>query len=78
MPRFYFHIRDHGQDLSRDLLGLDYPDVETAYDEAVRAARDLAGEFAARGENPEDYAIEAVNTSGEVAFTLPFSRALHP
>ena len=77
MPRFFFHVRDRGQGLSRDLLGLDFPDVETAYREAVRAARDLAGAFAARGENPGDYAIEAETTSGEVVFTLPFSQVLH-
>src|SRR5688500_4953011 len=26
MPRFFFHVRDHGQGLSRDLLGLDFPE----------------------------------------------------
>ena len=77
MSRFFFHISGYGQDLSGDLLGLDFPDVEAAYREAIRAARDVAGKFAATGENPGDYAIEAVNTSGKVVFTLPFSKVLY-
>ena len=77
MPRFFFHVRNGLGELSRDLLGLDFADVETAYREAIRAAGELGGNFAARGQNPGDYVIEAVNTSGEVVFTLPFSQVLH-
>ena len=73
MPQFFFHIRSASQDLSRDELGLDYPDVETAYLEVFRAAQEVKCEFAARGLNPQDYAVEVENASGEVAFELPFS-----
>jgi hypothetical protein len=77
MPRFFFHVRNQGQGLSRDLLGLDFPDVETACREATRAARELGEEFATRGENPGDYVIDVVNASGEAVFSLPFSRLLY-
>ena len=73
MPRFFFHIRCRDQSLSCDDLGLDFPDVETACAEAFRAARDLEGVFAVRGQDPRDYTVEVVNTSGELVFNLPFS-----
>jgi len=73
MPRFYFHIRDAGQRRSRDELGLDFPDVETAYLEAFRAAEGIRAEFVARGQNPQDYAIEVTNAADELVFDLPFS-----
>jgi hypothetical protein len=76
MPRFFFHVRGPDQSLSRDELGLDFPDVETAYLEAFHAAQDLGGEFAARGQSPRDYAIEVVNASDELVFDLPFLEVL--
>ena len=39
MPHFFFHVRGACQELSRDELGLDFPDVETAYRETFSAAR---------------------------------------
>ena len=68
MPRFFFHVRFDHHNRSRDELGLDFPDVETARAEAVRAAKDLRDEFVAQGQNPRDYAIEVENGSGELVF----------
>ncbi|MBQ0819500.1 hypothetical protein KBI52_04585 [Microvirga sp. HBU67558] len=73
MPRFYFHIRDADQRRSRDELGLDFPDAETAYLEAFRSAEDIRAEFMARAQNPQDYAIEVTNAADELVFDLPFS-----
>ena len=73
MPRFFFHVRGADERLSRDELGLDYPNEETAYLEAFRAAKDLRGEFAVRGENPQDYVIAVANASHELVFNLPFA-----
>ena len=73
MPRFFFHIRFDHHTRSRDELGLDFPDVETARAEAVRAAKDLRDGFAAQGRDLQDYAIEVENASGELVFRLPFS-----
>ena len=73
MPRFFFHVRFDGHSQSRDELGLDFPDVETARAEAVRAAKDLRDEFVVRGQNLRHYAIEVESVSGELVFRLPFS-----
>ncbi|MPR13852.1 hypothetical protein FS317_46555 [Microvirga sp. M8] len=62
--------------MSYDDLGLDYPDVETAWRAVVRAAQDLKHVFAARGHDPRDYAIEVEDDTGEVVFRLPFSEHL--
>jgi hypothetical protein len=73
MPRYFFHIRstDHGR--SHDDLGLDFPSVATAYSETLRAARDLEGVFAARGQDPRDHAIEVTDESGQIVLYLSFS-----
>ena len=73
MPRFFFHVRFDHLNRSRDELGLDFPDVETARAEAIRAAKDVRDEFVAQGQDPRDYAIEVENGSGELVFRLPFS-----
>ncbi|WP_414471337.1 DUF6894 family protein [Microvirga sp. M2] len=73
MPHFYFHIRDADQRRSRDRLGLEFPDVETAYLEAFRAAEGIRGVFVARGRNPRDYAIEVANAADELILDLPFA-----
>ncbi|MPR11064.1 DUF6894 family protein [Microvirga tunisiensis] len=73
MPRFFFHICSNGNGRSCDDLGLDFPSVETACSEALRAAQGLKGAFAARGEDPRDHAIEIENEAGEVVLHLSFS-----
>ena len=73
MPRFYFHIRCHGETLSRDDLGLDFPNVVSAHNQALRAAQDLDRVFAAKGRNPDDCTIEVENVSGELVFSLSFA-----
>lgn len=76
MPRFFFHVRGAGQDLSRDELGLEYPDTETACRETFCAARDIRAVFAACGQNPSGYTIEVVNGVDQLVFMLPLSEAL--
>jgi hypothetical protein len=78
MPRFFFHVRGARQDLSRDELGLDFPDVETAYRETFGAARDIMAVFAACGWHPCDYTIEVVDAADELIFRLPLSGSLDP
>jgi hypothetical protein len=73
VPRLFFHVRGIHQELSRDELGLDVPDVETAYLMTISAARDLRSVFAARGQNPRDYTIEVTTAVDELVFELPFS-----
>jgi hypothetical protein len=73
MPRFFIHVRGACGDLSRDELGLDYPDVETAHLEVFRAAREIRRELASQGRDPQGYAVEVVSASGKLVFALPFS-----
>jgi Tfp pilus assembly ATPase PilU len=73
MPRFFVHVRSTGRCWSYDEFGLDFPDGETACRQTLRAAHDLIGVFAARGEDPRDHAIEIENEAGEVVLHLPFS-----
>lgn len=73
MPRFFFHVRGARQDLSRDELGLDFPDEATAYREAFYAARDVKIVLTASGRNPSGYIIEVVNAADELVFSIPFS-----
>jgi hypothetical protein len=76
MAQFFFHLRGNLHGLSRDELGLEFPDVETAYLEAFRAARDMQQELVARGQDPRGYGFEVVNASDELVFDLPFSEVL--
>lgn len=73
MPRFFFHIRCRGETLSYDDLGLDFPDVVTAHNEAVRAARDLDGVFVTWGRTPHDCIMEVENAAGELVFSVWFA-----
>ena len=77
MPRSFFHVRGVCQALSRDEIGLDFPDVATAYRETLLAAQDIGALFAACGRHPRDYVIEVANAADELVFTLPFSTALN-
>ena len=76
MPLFFFHIRSVRQELSRDELGLEFPDVTTVYRETLCAARDIAIELAACGRSPRDYAIEVMTDADELVLELRFSEAL--
>jgi hypothetical protein len=76
MPRFFIHVRGTRQELSRDELGLDFPDVETAYRETFYAARDISAVLAACGQHPCDYIIEVMTAMDELIFRLPFPESL--
>ena len=76
MPRFFFHVRGTRQELSRDELGLDFPDVETAYRETFCAARDISAVLADCGQHPCDYIIEVMTATDELIFRLPVSDSL--
>jgi hypothetical protein len=40
MPRYYFHLHDHGSKLG-DEQGMALPDAEAAWYQAIRSAREL-------------------------------------
>lgn len=78
MPRFYLHVHGNNRRMNHDDVGLEYPDVETAWSAVVRAAQTLKLVFAAHDHDPRGYAIEVENEAGEVVFRLPFSEILRP
>jgi Tfp pilus assembly ATPase PilU len=73
MPLFFVHVRSNGHCWSYDEFGLDFPDVEAARSQTLRAAHHLIGVFAARGQDPRDHAVEIENEAGEVVLHMPFS-----
>ncbi len=72
MPLFYFHVRCRGETLSHDELGLEFPDVLTAHNKALSAARDLDGVFVTWSRNPHDCTIEVEDAAGELVFSISF------
>ncbi|WP_262266006.1 DUF6894 family protein [Microvirga yunnanensis] len=75
MTRYYFHLRT-AQGLSPDELGLDLPDVETAYLEAFTTAQEMWPDLLRRREDPTRYTFEIADRFGQVVQTLPFAEVL--
>jgi hypothetical protein len=70
MPRYYFHV--HGpKDRLRDEEGLVLPDVEAAWYQAVRSARDLIRADVHLGCRFEEHAIEIADDRGRPLDQLP-------
>lgn len=78
MPRFYLHVHGHSRRTRHDDVGLEYPDLETAWSAVVRAAQTLKLVFAAHGHDYRSYAIEVGDEAGEVVFRLPLSDIQRP
>ena len=76
MPLFFFHVTDMCQELSRDEVGLEFPDTLTVRLETFCAAHDIGAELAACGLSPHDYTILVTNATGELVFELPFCEVL--
>ena len=74
MPLYYLHIRN-GDKLEVDPDGTELPDLEAAFAEAVKVARELVDEVDDLG---RDAAIEITDGSGETVLTVPFSDTLRP
>ena len=73
--RYYFHLRV-GDTLSSDELGLELPDLETAYLEAFRGAQEMWTELLAEGFDPFSRAFEIADADGRVLLTVPFREVL--
>jgi len=73
--RYYFDLRV-GPTLSPDEIGLDLPDVETAYLEAFKAAQEMWSELLAEGSDPLIRSFEIADERGQILLTLPFREVL--
>ena len=61
--RYYFHLRI-GHTVSPDEIGLDLPDLETAYLEAFKAAQEMWSELLAEGSDPLTRCFEITDERG--------------
>ena len=66
MTRFFFHVRDRGDDLSLDTEGQELPDLEAARREAISANREILGEKLLHGGSLNHRQIEIANEKGDV------------
>jgi hypothetical protein len=73
MPRYYFHSRT-GAEYVPDERGIEFPDLNEAREEALRAIREMIGEAVAHSEGPATF--EIANEAGEVLATVTPSEAL--
>jgi hypothetical protein len=69
MPRFYFHIRN-GAVLEEDTEGEEFASLDLAYEEAVRAAREIMGEKVINGDTADGKVFEITLEDGTVLRTL--------
>ena len=73
--RYYFHLRI-GQELNPDDLGMDLPDLDSAYLEAFQAAQDMWTELLAQRSDPLIRSFEIADERGRLLLTLPFVEVL--
>jgi hypothetical protein len=74
MPLYYLHIRN-GDKLEVDPDGTELPDLDVAFAEAAKVARELVDEV---GDLGRDAVIEIADGSGETILIVPFSDAVQP
>jgi hypothetical protein len=74
VPRFYLHVR-RGRDYALDREGYEFPNVEVARNEVLRAALKAWRRFP-EGQDPSAYAIEVEHESGVMILSVPFAEAL--
>jgi hypothetical protein len=75
MPRFFFHVRD-GDDLTNDLEGTDFPDLESARADARTAAREILAEQIDRQGKLSKQIFEICDEAGRLLATVPFRDAI--
>src|SRR5262249_22159457 len=73
--RYYFHLQI-GRSFSPDEIGLELPDLETAYLEAFKAAQEMWTELLVERSDPFLRSFEIADEHGQVLLTLPFREVL--
>ncbi|EJC64658.1 hypothetical protein Rleg5DRAFT_1412 [Rhizobium leguminosarum bv. viciae WSM1455] len=71
MTRFYFHIRD-GDQVERDLEGIEFSNVQAAEQEALMAAREMVAELVMQGQRIEGKIFEIDDENGNRVLAVPF------
>jgi hypothetical protein len=75
MPLFRFHLRSLAG-LEHDDIGLECPDLETAYLEACHTIPEMAVDLVRKGVNPMSHAFEITDAAGQVLLKVPFAERL--
>ncbi len=76
MAQYFFHLRN-GNVLEPDEDGLELPDVDAAYLEAFRAAKDMWIEaIQTMDDNPRDQQFEISDAGGRTLLVLPLREIL--
>jgi hypothetical protein len=76
MSLYFFHLRERGGRLRPDDCGVDLPDAEAAFEEALLGARGLMDDAALAGQDVSGQCFEVMDADGRAAFTVPFLLAL--
>jgi hypothetical protein len=77
MPHFFFHVRDR-DDLTKDVEGVDLPDLEAARAEARASARDMLAERIDSDGTLGNQQFEICDDAGQLLATVPFGDAIEP
>ena len=75
MPRFFFHLREKSK-TTRDVEGMELPDVDAVYEEAVESAREIMSQQVLRGERANGQAFVIADECGNTVMTFPFKLAI--
>jgi hypothetical protein len=76
MSRYFFHVRERGGRLHPDDYGVDLPNAEAAFEEALLGARGLMDDAALAGEDVSGQCFEVTDADGHAAFTVAFLLAV--
>jgi hypothetical protein len=71
MPRFYFHVR-RGAILEVDNEGVEFPTLEEARQEAIRAAREIIADQLIKGDVEAEQSFEITSEAGVLLHQVPF------
>ena len=75
MPRWYFHIHD-GKEATLDQEGTELPDLVTAHEEALIAARELMSGGLHHGTDWSRWRFEIADETGAPILMVLFSEAV--
>ena len=75
MPRFYLDVLD-GDQVSTDLDGIDFADLDTAVAQAVQGAQDLVAEGITLNVDVSGHTFLIRDEQGETVATVPFRDVL--
>lgn len=75
MPRFYFHLFNDA--IVKDEEGAELPDIQSARDRAIEAARSLIGSYIIDGERVHlMHHIDVTDDNGRQVLSIPFKEVV--